>query len=264
MPPSAIARKLEQTASSPEEFYRSLEQELEVRRVTPMTLARIAQLTQKTNQFNTTTKRYSEQQIQAMEQNAHRVYSLRVKDRYADNGLVGVAILAEKGEVCEIDTLLLSCRVIGRTVETAFLSKLAEEARTAGATRLEGWFLPTKKNAPAKDFYAQHGFEAADRNSGRHALVVRFKQTGSVPGLDSLLMNVLDQVRSIAGDVLHVPVAKLSADSTPESIESWDSVQHLNLVLALESQFGIEFEPEEIDQMKSIGKIAALVERKQQ
>jgi FkbH-like protein len=154
-------KKLEQTASSPEEFYRSLEQELEVRRVTPMTLARVAQLTQKTNQFNTTTRRYSEQQIQAMEQNAHRVYSLRVKDRYADNGLVGVAILAEKGEVCEIDTLLLSCRVIGRTVETAFLSKLADEARTVGAVRLEGWFLPTKKNAPAKDFYAQHGFEVA-------------------------------------------------------------------------------------------------------
>jgi len=154
-------KKLEQTASSPEEFYRSLEQELEVRRVTPMTLARVAQLTQKTNQFNTTTRRYSEQQIQALEQNSHRVYSLRVKDRYADNGLVGVAILAEKGEVCEIDTLLLSCRVIGRTVETAFLSKLAEEARTAGAVRLEGWFLPTKKNAPAKDFYAQHGFEPA-------------------------------------------------------------------------------------------------------
>ena len=77
-------------------------------------------------------------------------------------------------------------------------------------------------------------------------------------------MNVLDQVRSIASDVLHVPMAQLSAESTPESIESWDSVQHLNLVLALESQFGIEFEPEEIDQMKSIGKIAVLVERKQQ
>jgi acyl carrier protein len=93
---------------------------------------------------------------------------------------------------------------------------------------------------------------------------VRLKQTGPMPGLDSLLMNVLDQVRSIAGDVLHVPAAKLSAESAPESIESWDSVQHLNLVLALESQFGIEFEPEEIDQMKSIGKIASLVERKQQ
>jgi FkbH-like protein len=153
-------KKLEQTASSPEEFYRSLDQELEVRRVTPMTLARVAQLTQKTNQFNTTTKRYNEQQIQTMEENAHRVYSLRVKDRYADNGLVGVAILAEKGDVCEIDTLLLSCRVIGRTVETAFLSKLAEEARAAGATRLHGWFLPTRKNAPAKDFYARHGFDA--------------------------------------------------------------------------------------------------------
>ncbi len=76
-------------------------------------------------------------------------------------------------------------------------------------------------------------------------------------------MNVLDQVRSVASDVLHVPVAGLNAESTPEIVESWDSVQHLNLVLALESQFGFEFEPEEIDQMKSIGKIAALVELKQ-
>lgn len=155
-------KELEQSSSSPEDFYRSLQQELEIARVTPMTLARVAQLTQKTNQFNLTTRRYSEQEIAAM--NGRFVYSLRVKDRYCDNGLVGVAILEDRGEVCEIDTLLLSCRVIGRTVETAFLAKLAAEARERGAGRMEGWFLPTKKNAPAKDFYPRHGFERVAEN----------------------------------------------------------------------------------------------------
>jgi FkbH-like protein len=155
-------KDLEQSSGSPEEFYRSLQQELEVAPVTPMTLARVAQLTQKTNQFNLTTRRYSEQEIAAME--SKRVYSLRVKDRYCDNGLVGVAIVEDRGEICEIDTLLLSCRVIGRTVETAFLARLAAEARERGALRMEGWFLPTRKNAPAKDFYPKHGFERVEEN----------------------------------------------------------------------------------------------------
>jgi acyl carrier protein len=63
---------------------------------------------------------------------------------------------------------------------------------------------------------------------------------------------LFDRVRSIAADVLEVPSAKISADSSPESIESWDSVHHLNLVLALEQEFNLQFEPEEIDQMKDI------------
>src|SRR5205085_306588 len=68
------------------------------------------------------------------------------------------------GEVCEIDTFLMSCRVIGRTVETALVARLAEDARSRGAKRLQGWFLPTKKNAPAQDFYRDHGF-AEDRRT---------------------------------------------------------------------------------------------------
>ncbi|MEP6536722.1 MAG: HAD-IIIC family phosphatase [Bryobacteraceae bacterium] len=156
-------RELQQTSGSPEEFYRSLQQELEVAPVTPMTLARVAQLTQKTNQFNLTTRRYSEQDIAAME--SSRVYSLRVKDQYCDNGLVGVAIVEDRGEVCEIDTLLLSCRVIGRTVETAFLSRLAAEASGRGMRKMEGRFLPTRKNAPAKDFFVKHGFEQVEENA---------------------------------------------------------------------------------------------------
>ena len=74
------------------------------------------------------------------------------------------AITHHKGDTAEINTFLLSCRVIGRTVETAFLSFLADRARAQGARCLQGWFLPTKKNAPARDFYSAHGFTAAHQN----------------------------------------------------------------------------------------------------
>jgi len=70
---------------------------------------------------------------------------------------------------------------------------------------------------------------------------------------------ILDRVRSIAADILQVDDARLSAESSPESVESWDSVQNLNLMLALEQEFGLQFEPEEMDRMKNIGQIAAVV-----
>jgi FkbH-like protein len=156
--------ELERSVTSKEDFYRSLDQVAEIALVNGQTLARVSQLTQKTNQFNLTSRRYTEQQIAEMAAGPNwRVWSLRVKDRYADNGLVGVAIARVDGEVCEIDSFLMSCRVIGRTLETALLAHLAADARERGARVLQGWFLPTKKNAPAGEFYAGHGFEVAER-----------------------------------------------------------------------------------------------------
>jgi FkbH-like protein len=157
--------QFEQAITSREDFYRSLQQEAEISPLTQANLARIAQLTNKTNQFNLTTRRYSEQQISELAAKpGWDCYSIRVRDRFGDNGLVGVAITHQQGDVAEIDTFLLSCRVIGRTLETAFLSFLASQARSKGARRLQGWFLPTKKNAPARNFYSEHGFTAAHRN----------------------------------------------------------------------------------------------------
>jgi acyl carrier protein len=75
-------------------------------------------------------------------------------------------------------------------------------------------------------------------------------------------MNVYEQVRTVAADIFQVAPEKINEASTPEQIEGWDSVQHLNLILALETQFNVEFEPEEIEQMKSIGNFASLVETK--
>lgn len=73
---------------------------------------------------------------------------------------------------------------------------------------------------------------------------------------------VFDRVRAMCADVLQVPPTDIRAESSPENLEAWDSVQHLNLVLALEQEFGVPFDPEDIDQMKTVGAISALVERK--
>lgn len=160
----------EQKFQSKEDFYRFLEQRAEIATISPATLARISQLTQKTNQFNVTTRRYAEQQISELAATPScQVLSIRVRDRFGDHGLVGVAITRDEGEVCEIDSFLLSCRVIGRTVETALLAHLADRAAARGRQRLVGWFRPTKKNAPARDFYKQHGFEV-DHENGDGAL----------------------------------------------------------------------------------------------
>ncbi len=155
----------EQNFQSKEDFFRFLEQEAELEPVSDLTLARVAQLTQKTNQFNLTTRRYTEPQIAEMAKHPEwQIFSIKVRDRFGDHGLVGVAIAHDEGEQCEVDTFLLSCRVIGRTVETALLAHLAESAAQRGRKRLVGWFLPTKKNAPARDFYKQHGFEPQESN----------------------------------------------------------------------------------------------------
>jgi acyl carrier protein len=71
-----------------------------------------------------------------------------------------------------------------------------------------------------------------------------------------------NRVRSIASDVFQVDSGALTTDSSPETIETWDSVQHLNLVLALEEQFGFQFAPEEMDEMRSLGQIANLISAK--
>jgi FkbH-like protein len=155
----------EQGFQSKEDFFRFLEQEAELNPVTDLNLARIAQLTQKTNQFNLTTRRYSEAQIAEMsKQPGWNLLSIRVRDRFGDHGLVGVAIAHDNGEQCELDTFLLSCRVIGRTVETALLAHIAKSASERGCKQLTGWFLPTKKNAPARDFYRQHEFNLVEEN----------------------------------------------------------------------------------------------------
>jgi len=78
------------------------------------------------------------------------------------------------------------------------------------------------------------------------------------------LTSTFEQVQAIASDIFGVPAGKISADSSPETVENWDSMQHLNLVLAIEEKFGVQLAPEDIEQMKTIGAAATLVEKRLQ
>jgi FkbH-like protein len=91
--------------------------------------------------------------------------SLRLRDRFADHGLVGVAIARREGATLDIDTWLMSCRVIGRTAERAMLGALAAAGRDRGCTVLRGTYVPTAKNGLVRDLYASLGFEL-ERDDG--------------------------------------------------------------------------------------------------
>jgi FkbH-like protein len=141
-------------------YLRGLQMQLKLQPATPYTLPRIAQLLNKTNQFNMTTRRLTEPQVAALAGDAEGwcVVGVDVADRFGDSGLTGIAIAKKAPQTWTIDSFLLSCRVLGRGIEDALLTYLYEAARLAGATSLRGLFIPTSKNAPAVGFYEQQGF----------------------------------------------------------------------------------------------------------
>jgi FkbH-like protein len=156
------AEALRASSASVEEFYGSLDMEVLFAPVQAENLERSAQLTQKTNQFNATTLRYTEAQVaERAADPSWACTTVRVKDRFGDNGIVGLSMARAEGGDLVIDTFLLSCRVIGRTIETAMLARLCEDARRLGAGGLRGRIVPTAKNAPARDLYERHGFARA-------------------------------------------------------------------------------------------------------
>ena len=151
-------------------YLADLEMVVQIEPADPLNLPRIAQLTNKTNQFNLTTRRYTEAEIEERIGRGWRVYGARVKDRFGDNGLTGVIMVEPQNDHWLVDTFLLSCRVMGRRVETAVLAHVGREAQESGAVSLRGWFLPTEKNAPARDVYRENGFTAIEQHSDGRVL----------------------------------------------------------------------------------------------
>jgi len=127
-----------------------------------MVLPRIVQLVGKTNQFNLTGRRHSEETVRRMMvSEEYWTQFFRLRDRFGDNGLIGAIIareLAGPPNTWEIDTWLLSCRVIGRGMERFMLGTLVEAARAADVKGLKGIYLPSKKNIMVSDLYPKLGF----------------------------------------------------------------------------------------------------------
>lgn len=162
-----IAQNKERTGSqksfgSLEEYLKSLDMNVTVQVADAYNIPRISQLTLKTNQFNMTTKRYQAVDIYKMlETGEYVAYCCSVSDRFGDSGITGCCIAKLDGADAAIDTFLLSCRVLGRNVEFAFLSLIIKLLRDKGIRKITAQFIPTAKNTVNADFYAIAGFQAA-------------------------------------------------------------------------------------------------------
>jgi FkbH-like protein len=176
--------ELASSAGNRDEFLASLEIVCTFLSALDAPLARSVQLLAKTNQFNLTTRRRSAAEVEAFASHpGGQAVAIRVRDRFGDAGVVGLALARNEGDACFIDSLLLSCRVIGRGIETALLAHLADNAIKTGAKRLIGEFIATKKNAPCADFYLDHGFakETSSRDAQTDSVFYQLDLTTSAP-----------------------------------------------------------------------------------
>jgi FkbH-like protein len=162
------ARDAKAGAASVEAYLAGLEQRLVLSFVSEKTLARAAQMHQRTNQFNMTTLRLTEPDIAGLTKDKGGGVAVlgRVMDKFGDHGIVIVATVAIRDDEAVIRTLLMSCRVIGREVERAFMGELLRELAGRGVRRISAVYIPTPKNAMVRDFYRSCGFAQTGAGEG--------------------------------------------------------------------------------------------------
>lgn len=141
-------------------YYKTLEMVVDIFPADEFSVPRIAQLTQKTNQFNLTTHRYSDADIQALMKDTFTdVFCITLRDKFGDSGTVGTCIVKYENQKAVIDTFLLSCRVLGRRIEDVLISCVLRAAKQRGCKIAEGKYIPTRKNSQVASFYTDHGFK---------------------------------------------------------------------------------------------------------
>ncbi len=136
-------------------FIRSLEIKMTIQAANKMNIRRIAQMTQKTNQFNLTTRRYTESELNIMLSGGAKIWCLSVSDKFGDSGITGAIIIKNN----EMDELLLSCRILGKGIEKEFVVQILSKLKQIGITDLKAVYIPTSKNAQVKEFYENSRFK---------------------------------------------------------------------------------------------------------
>jgi FkbH-like protein len=163
----AQAKALQDSAGSLDEYQKSLDMVARIGPIDELNMARVVQLINKTNQFNLTTRRRNRAELETFIAAPDTVHFwVRLADRFADHGLIAVVLGTVASDVLEIDTLLMSCRVIGRGVEEVVLRHVADLAAERGAAAVRGVYIPTERNGMVADLYPRLGF-APERTGDR-------------------------------------------------------------------------------------------------
>lgn len=141
------------------EYLRSLTMKATVKSFEPLYMSRIAQLTNKSNQFNLTTKRFTQEEIENVAADGkHITLYGRLEDKFGDNGIVSLVVGEIDGDVLHMSLWLMSCRVLKRDMEFAMMDELVKACQERGITKIMGYYYPTAKNGMVRDFYAKQGF----------------------------------------------------------------------------------------------------------
>jgi FkbH-like protein len=189
-------RALATAAADLEQYLASLQMTMTVGVDDERAAPRLAQLTQKTNQFNLTTRRYGEADIRRLMADPDwLVAHCSLADIFGDAGIVGVALVrGVTGTTAEFDSFLLSCRVIGRRAETAFLEHLLGRLASTGVRTVRAEFVPTAKNALVERFWSEHGFDSV----GAHAYQLDLAQRRSPTSAGSIRVHALERAQAAA------------------------------------------------------------------
>ncbi len=164
---NARRQELHSKAEDIDAFLSSLQMTAKVEPVNDLNIERVTQLINKSNQFNLTTRRYTLAEVRALRTDPDwRTLTIRLADKLGDNGLVSVIFLKKSGARMEIDTWLMSCRVLQRGVEHLALDMLVAQARAAGCEAVVGTFIPTEKNGMVRDHFPKLGFQSLEEQGG--------------------------------------------------------------------------------------------------
>jgi len=178
----AQRKALEATVTDMASYLESLQMESVISEFVPVDVPRLSQLINKSNQFNLTTRRRSEAEVSAVMHDPNFIgFSVRLKDRFGDHGLISIVIGEKAGDIMRIDTWLMSCRVLKRGVEEEVLNELARLAKSRNCTRLEGVYLPTAKNEMVRDFYGRMGFTLTAESETKREFELRLETFQPVP-----------------------------------------------------------------------------------
>jgi len=173
---NTLRNQLKNSIGSIDEYIKNLNIELSI--FVNSNISRVAQMTQKTNQFNLTTKRYSESEINNFIENGHYIYSLGVKDKFGDNGITAAAIvlLNKHNNSADIDSYLLSCRILGKNIENIFLKYILNQLYDRGIINVTAKYSKTKKNSQTTSFYENNNFDIVGQSKGEKSYICRLNK----------------------------------------------------------------------------------------
>lgn len=162
-----LRNELKNNSATLEEFIKSLNIQTQFEKMNSSNKERISQLTMKTNQFNLTTRRYTESDLEDLGQSGYEIICIHVTDCYGDNGICGVLIYKLEEQEVFIDTMLMSCRVMGRKIEDRYFDFLEDFAEQNQAAAITGEYIPTRKNQPVSGLYREKGFQCVLQKEDR-------------------------------------------------------------------------------------------------